>query len=72
MYRDMLGHWSQLGQFRKLPKLFLHSTMNTWVTCPICRGVGQNSIIHESGQVTLQLCPHCKGTKRYFNHDNRN
>ena len=64
-FSQNLGHISQLGEIRKLPKLFLQSTLNTWVTCPVCRGGGLNSI----PQVDLMLCPHCKGKKKYFNGD---
>jgi len=66
-YLKSLGHWSQLGERTKLPKLFLHSTTSTWVTCAVCRGTGQNSIPHQNGQVSLMLCPHCKGKKKWFN-----
>ena len=66
MFSQNLGHVSQLGEFRKLPKLFLQSTVNTWVTCSLCRGTGQNSIIHNNGQVDLRICPHCQGRKKYF------
>jgi len=67
MFSQNLGHFTQLGQYKKLPKLFLHSTLNTWVTCSVCRGTGQNSIIHGNGQVSLRICPHCQGHKKYFN-----
>ena len=66
MYSQNLGHFSQLGKYKKLPKLFLHSTKNTWVTCSVCRGTGQNSIIHDSGQVDLRMCVNCQGRKKYF------
>ena len=66
-YSQNLGHVSQLGEIRKLPKLKLHSTLNTWVTCSLCRGGGLNTIPHHNGQVDLILCPHCKGKKKYFN-----
>ena len=66
-YLKNLGHYSQLGQYRKLPKLKLHSTMNTIVTCPVCRGGGVNSTQHKNGQVSLIMCPNCKGRKIYHN-----
>tara|TARA_R110000751_G_scaffold279750_1_gene382177 strand:- start:1000 stop:1221 length:222 start_codon:yes stop_codon:yes gene_type:complete len=68
-FSQNLGHISQLGEIRKLPKLFLQSTLNTWVTCPLCRGGGLNSNPHQNGQVDIILCPHCKGKKKYFNGD---
>ena len=68
-FSQNLGHNSQLGEIRKLPKLKLHSTLNTWVTCPVCRGGGLNSIPHQNGQVDLMFCPNCKGKKKYFNGD---
>ena len=66
-YSQNLGHVSQLGAVRKLPKLKLHSTLNTWVTCPVCRGGGHTVTPHQNGQVDLMMCPHCKGKKKYFN-----
>ena len=66
-FSQNLGHISQLGEILKLPKLKLHSTLNTWVTCSVCRGVGLNSVPHQNGQVDLVMCPHCKGKKKYFN-----
>ena len=66
-FSQNLGHISQLGEIRKLPKL--QSTLNTWVTCPVCRGGGQTVTPHQNGQVDLMLCPHCKGKKKYFNGD---
>ena len=50
-WSEKLGHFSQLGAVRKLPKLKLHSTLNTWVTCPVCRGGGQTVTPHQNGQV---------------------
>ena len=70
-YSQNLGHVSQLGEIRKLPKLKLASTLNTWVTCPVCRGGGTNSLPHENGQDDLIMCPHCHGKKKYFNNDTR-
>ena len=66
MFSQNLGHVSQLGEYKKLPKLFLHSTDNTWVTCHVCRGGGLSNIIHENGQADLRMCPHCQGRKKYF------
>ena len=66
-WSEKLGHFSQLGAVRKLPKLKLHSTLNTWVTCPGCRGGGQTVTPHQNGPVDLKMCPHCKGKKKYFN-----
>ena len=68
-YLKNLGHYSQLGAYRKLPKLKLHSTMNTIVTCSVCRGQGFNSLQPNkiTGQVPLVMCPHCKGRKVYHN-----
>ena len=70
-YSQNLGHFSQLGEIRKLPKLKLHSTLNTWVTCRVCRGGGQTVTPQQNGQVDLMMCPHCKGKKKYFNNDTR-
>jgi len=67
MFSQNLGHFSQLGAFRKLPRLILQTTENTWVTCPLCRGGGLNSRIHDSGQVTLNFCPRCEGRKNISN-----
>jgi DnaJ-class molecular chaperone len=66
-YSQNLGHVSQLGEIRKLPKLFLQSTLNTWVTCSVCRGGGHTVTPHQNGQVDLMMCPHCKGKKKFFN-----
>ena len=66
-----LGLMNNLGPLRKLPKLFLQSTLNTWVTCPVCRGGGQTVTPHQNGQVDLMMCPHCKGRKKYFNNATR-
>ena len=68
-FSQNLGHVSQLGALRKLPKLKLHSNLNTWVTCPLCRGGGLNTVPHQNGLVDLITCPHCKGKKKYFNGD---
>ena len=65
-YLKNLGHWSQLGAYRKLPELKLQSTTNTIVTCSVCRGHGFNSTNH--GYSIYQIiCPHCKGRKVYRN-----
>ena len=65
-YLKNLGHYSQLGAYRKLPKLKLHSTMNTIVTCPVCRGGGTNSTNHGYSIYEI-MCPNCKGRKIYHN-----
>ena len=58
-----LGPINKLGPLRKLPKLFLHDTKNTLVTCPVCRGHKTSTIMHENGTATIQYCPswHGKG-----------
>ena len=68
-YLKNLGHWSQLGAYRKLPELKLQSTTNTIVTCSVCRGHGFNSLQPNkiTGQVPLIICPLCKGKKVYYN-----
>ena len=66
-YLKALGHWSKLGEYRQLPKLKLHSTMNTIVTCPVCQGGGVNTTTQSNGMTFLILCPHCKGKKIYRN-----
>jgi len=65
-YLKNLGHYSQLGAYRKLPKLKLHSTMNTIVTCPVCRGGGTN-VTNHGYSICEIICPHCKGRKVYCN-----
>ena len=62
-----LGHWSQLGQYRKLPELKLHDLKDHWVRCPVCRGTGQNCIPQNNGRVDLFTCPNCNGRKTYYN-----
>ena len=70
-FSENLGHFSELGEIKKLPKLKLQSTLNTWVTCPVCRGGGLNTIYKNNGSVDLRFCPHCKGKKKYFKNDSR-
>ena len=57
-----LGPMNQLGPIRKLPKLFLHDTKNTYVTCPVCRGTKCNTIARENRTASIQYCSCCKGT----------
>ena len=71
MPKAMLVRLCVMVAKRNLPKLKLASTLNTWVTCPVCRGGGTNSLPHENGQVDLIMCPHCHGKKKYFNNDTR-
>ena len=56
-----LGLMNNLGPLRKLPKLFLHNTKNTYVTCTVCRGTKCNTIMHENGTATIQYCGCCNG-----------
>jgi len=55
-----LGPINKLGPLRKLPKLFLHDTRNTYVTCPLCRGKRTMNIYNEY-TASIQCCPSCKG-----------
>jgi len=64
-----LGPMNNLGPLRKLPKLFLHDTKNTYVTCPVCRGTKCNTIAHENGTASISYCSCCKGTGIIFNGD---
>jgi len=56
-----LGPINKLGPLRKLPKLFLHDTKNTFVTCPVCRGHKTSTIAHQNGTASIEYCPCCKG-----------
>jgi hypothetical protein len=71
IWSEKLGHeigtYNSLGGLRINPKPFIHSTLNTIVTCRICKGTGLNAITHESGLVTLNKCVLCKGIKRRSN-----
>jgi len=64
-----LGPINKLGPIRKLPKLFLHDTRNTYVTCPVCRGTKCNTTAHENGTASIFYCSCCQGTGIIFNGD---
>jgi len=63
-----LGPINKLGPLRKLPKLFLHDTKNTFVTCPVCRG-NRCSTIYNDYTASIQYCPCCKGKGIISNRD---
>ena len=71
IWSEKLGHeigtYNTLGGIRMLAKPFIHSTLNTIVSCRICKGTGLNAITHQSGLVTLNKCVLCKGAKRRSN-----
>jgi len=71
IWSEKLGHeigtYNSLGGLRINEKPFVHSTLNTIVTCRICKGTGLNAIAQTSGLVTLNPCVLCKGVKRRSN-----
>jgi len=71
IWSEKLGHeigtYNSLGGLRINSKPFTHSTLNTVVTCRICKGTGLNAITHPNGLVTLNPCVRCKGIKRISN-----
>ena len=71
IWSEKLGHeigtYNSLGGLRINQKPFIHSTLNTIVTCRICKGTGLNAITHDNGLVTLNPCVLCKGDKRRSN-----
>ena len=63
-----LGPVNKLGPLRKLPKLKLHDTKNTYVTCPVCRG-NRTQTIYNEYSASIQYCPCCKGKGIISNRD---
>jgi hypothetical protein len=55
------------GRKIALPKLFLHSTLNTLVCCRVCRGKKIVTVEHTDGLVRLHNCIACHGTGRMKN-----
>jgi len=64
-----LGSMNQLGALRHMPKLFLHTTKNTYVPCPVCRATKCNVIMHDDYTATYQHCTRCQGTGIIFKSD---
>ena len=67
IWSEKLGHeigtYNSLGGLRINPKPFIHSTLNTIVTCRICKGTGLNAITHTNGLVTLTHVYYVKALK---------